>query len=354
MSSNPSGASNATGTVGIWGPKTNRQTTAKERTEGKVTLTKIEDEPNSSQRGFFSRKPQKMQKSNTQRWGLIDVLIGMLAFLGLQAVLAGGLIFWTIYGSVSDGASVEDTDALVNQSLESVTSGPFLFASAILMYVGWMYAMRRASFKKGLKSFAKDFWLKFKWKRDIPLGLAFAATLRGAEWAILTILTNAGVDMSTGGNTDTIINQDGIWYFINAIVVAAFLAPFFEELFFRGLFLLGALRNFRSGRFSTPKTVFGRLITDNSPGIFAGYAAVRRFMYRNRNWLAVMLSSTVFGLMHFQGTETFAQWFVIMQTGLIGVILALIVLKTKRLGVAIWGHIFFNLSGVLLATFLGS
>lgn len=352
MSSNPSGADNASGTIGIWGPSTDRQKTAKDRdaSQGSPSLTKTpHNGKNPSGTNVSNSRP-----TSKRSWGLVDVVVGMLAFLGSHAVLAGGLIFWTVYGSVSEGASVEDTDALVDQSLEWATSGWFLFASAILMYASWMFAMRRATYKKGLKSFAKDFWLKFNWKRDIPLGLAFAVVLRGLEWLVTTVLVQVGVDMSTGGNTDTIINQPGIWYFVNAIIVAAFLAPFFEELFFRGLFLQGALRNFRGGRFTVPQTIFGRAVNDHVPGLFSGYVAFRHFLYKNRNWLAVALSSMVFGLMHFQGTETFAQLFVVLQTGVIGVMLALIVLKTKRLGLAIWGHIFFNLSGVLLATFIGS
>lgn len=352
MSNNTPEAETASGTIGIWGPKDARQSTAKERTEGSASqvFSKVKDFASSGDtQGYFKKEPVKRRT-----WGLRDVALGFGLFVFFQLLLTGGLLVKTITGSLSAGGAVEDTDVIFEQTLNIAVSGPFLLASSALMYLGWMIAIRRATFKKGLHSYAKDFWLKFNWKRDIPLGLLFAATLRGVEWLTMVALTSIGVDMSTGGNTDIIVNQSGIWYFINAIVIAAFAAPFFEELFFRGLFLQGALRNFRKGRFPKPQTFFGRIVNDLTPGLFEAYASHRRWVYRNRNWLAVALSSTVFGFMHFQGTDTFAQWFVIIQTGLIGVMLALIVLKTKRLGLAITSHIFFNLSGVILATLLAS
>jgi membrane protease YdiL (CAAX protease family) len=54
--------------------------------------------------------------------------------------------------------------------------------------------------------------------------------------------------------------------------------------------------------------------------------------------------------MHFQGFETFGQWWVIIVTGSIGFILALIVLKTRRLGLAITTHVAFNSYAMILLT----
>lgn len=269
------------------------------------------------------------------RFGVWDVVGGFGAMLFLQVLIAFGAIAVLTAQAVSNGQGVEDVDALANEMIGNLTSsGPFLFLSALSMYVAWWFFARRASKVRGLGSYAKDFWLKFKWKRDIPIGIAFAVTFRLVEQGLYWLLGVLNVELNETGNSATITSQTGIWFFINAVLVASLLAPFFEEFFFRGLMLQGIMRSASRTR----KKKKGEVT----------------WLYKHRAAISVFVSSVIFGFMHFQAENTLNAWLVVIQTGLLGLVLALITLKTKRLGGAIIGHVLFNFSGVMLVLLLGS
>lgn len=268
------------------------------------------------------------------RWGLADALMGIGLMLALQILMAIGLVVYIAYELLSEEGAIEDFDP-TTVTFDQALSGPFLFASALAMYLAWWIAIRHASKKKGFASYAKDFWLRMNWKRDILLGIVLAGFLRLAEQGIFWFLGNVvGINLDDMGNTEAIMGQQGVWLFINAVVVAALLAPFFEEVFFRGLFLQGLMRTLNKSRIKRK--------------------GVHTWLSRKRATIAIIVSSIAFGLMHFQGDpSSLGHWLVVIQTGLIGLIFAIITIKTKRLGLAIVGHIAFNLSGVLLVYFLG-
>lgn len=272
------------------------------------------------------------------RWGMLDVLWGFLFLIASQIFLSVALIVMVAVEMVSKNLAVEDPNALLDSVMTEVYSGPFLLISSLSMYLVWWLVTRWATMKKGMKSYAKDFWLKFNWKRDLPLGFGIALGLRLLEQAVLWFLGSViGMNLDDMGNSEIIVNQPGIWYIINGIIVAGLLAPFFEEFFFRGLFLQASMRFFgRSRKWNRSK--MGK----------------STWLYRNRVWISVIITSIAFGLMHFQGDPlSSGHWLVVTQTGLIGVLLAYLTVKTKSLGPAIAAHVFFNLSGVILATLMG-
>lgn len=297
-----------------------------------------------------SAKPA-FRRKRKYHWGFFEV-IGAFALL-IAVQIGYGLIITTalIQEQLASGANLDDVDVITDQILQEITTNPkHLLFFTISMYVIWIGAMVFATYTAGIKNFFKEYWLRFNWKKDIPLGIIIAALLRGTEIAVLTLIQALGVDLSGSGNTDAIVGQEGIWFFVIAIGIASFLGPISEELFFRGMVLQAFLRKFRRGNISSPQSNFGATIQRTSPGLFNSYKSFRNWTYKQRYALSIIFSSILFGVMHWQGTNDLAGWLAPIETGLVGVLLAFIVIKTKRLGLAITIHVFFNLSGVILAS----
>lgn len=268
------------------------------------------------------------------RWGVKHFFYAMLALLGSQGIFT--LIVGAIYVARQPTEAIMDPQAVENLTtglLNFMISGPMIFASSLLMYLSWGAVVWFASARRGYNSFLKDYWMKFKWRRDILIAIGVTLLLRVLELVVANGLNWLGVDMRGASNGAFLLEQPTIWFVLNALLVACFLAPLFEELLFRGLLLQGLLR-------------LGQKMKHRERGQFA--SGLLRFLGKHKNTLAVFLSSVMFGMMHFQGTEYFGHLFVILWTTFVGLVMALIVLKTKRLGPAILAHIFYNTSGVVL------
>lgn len=278
--------------------------------------------------------PAPSAKVTHQRWGLKDALLTVIAALLVQAVAAVGFI---AYWAANNSSTISETTT-PNAVISEVITGPVLLISSILMYAVWAGGLWNASYRRGLRSFRRDYWLKFR-KQDIFIGLVVATVMRLLEFGVTSGLDATGVDLSGSDNASLIVSLEGVWYFVNAILIAAIAAPFIEEVLFRGLILQSFLRMFRRARFTSE---------DASPtGVTL---LIRNFLFKHGNMLALVFSSALFGVMHFQGFETFGQIFVVLWTGTLGFLLGLLTYKYKRLGPAIWAHIFFNFSGVILST----
>jgi membrane protease YdiL (CAAX protease family) len=295
------------------------------------------------------------------RWNMVDFFIGIGLTIVSQVIFAFVLIGAWLRDNGTNGLDPSNSNEVIDAIASYALQGHNLFISNMLLYASWLTAMWYASYRRGFKSFAKDFWLKFKWKRDILIGLGFALAFRVAEFGITNGLDFLGVDMSGTNNAEVITNLNGVWFIINAILIASIIGPFMEELFFRGLLLQALLKTFRLARPRYGDTSVDMTpLTDATGVVFptAGQkigSTIEKIcapFFKYRNALAALVSSVVFGFMHFQGTESFGQWFVVLWTGTLGFALSMVVYKYKSLGPAIFGHIFFNLSGVLLATFL--
>lgn len=238
--------------------------------------------------------------------GMGDVVLGFV-YSQIFAALPILIVLPTALSNLSPSASYEESSNQLNSAL---TSGPVIVITMLLSWLGWMTAVWWAATRKG----DGDWRTLLKWKfvpaRDIPIGIGVAVAFRLYELGVSAILRALGVAPESLSNTSTITSQTGVILVLLALG-AALGAPLVEEIFFRGLFLSVAVRN------------YGK-------------------------WAGVIITSVVFGLMHFQptlaGTLT-----VVGQTTLIGVVLALLVLKTGRLWTAICAHLAINISGVALA-----
>lgn len=139
-----------------------------------------------------------------------------------------------------------------------------------------------------------------------------ASSLDGSRWsfAISLILESLGISTKALGNTGFLNSVEGAYlpYIVLATVVGA---PIVEELFFRGVVLR---------------------VTSQTLGVVAG----------------VILTSLLFGVMHVQASLA-ASIYTVSMTAMVGVALAILRLRTGRLGTAILAHILFNAGGVVLA-----
>jgi membrane protease YdiL (CAAX protease family) len=283
------------------------------------------------------------------------VVFGFFLLLVLNVALAAVTMAVALPGVLSrpgfDGTDVESViDALLTDMTRLLTTGPGVLAGGLTMWVAFFLAPWLATRHKGLSSLAKDFGFWFSWRRDILMGAAFAVGLRVVELAVIKVTTALHVDMTTAGNSDIITNLSGPWLVIDAVIVAAIGAPIFEELFFRGLVFGAFLKNFtRDGDNAKPQSLLGQWVLARLGRTWAAWASYRGLLYRWRLPLAVVISSVMFGLLHYQGSNTFGSWFVVGTTTTIGMVLAVIRHRTGRLGMAICTHILFNTSGVALA-----
>lgn len=244
--------------------------------------------------------------------GMGDVILGFVYSQLFAAIPLIGLIVFVGSRLSPDATYEESSNALTSIT----TAGPVIVLTMLLSWAGWMTAVWWAATHKGDRDWRTLLKWRFVPKRDIPIGIGVALAFRLYELGVAQVLRLFGVDTESLSNTATITSQTGVWLVLLALG-AAIGAPVVEEIFFRGLFLSVAVRN------------YGK-------------------------WAGVIITSVAFGLMHFQPTVA-GTVLVVTQTTLIGVVLALLVLKTQRLWTAICAHLAINISGVVLAlAFLGA
>lgn len=302
--------------------------------------------------GFQSTVKALMPRPKKRTWGFLEIILSLVTLICVQIAMIIYMTAGLAKQMVEEGSDLDDVESVSAELTKEIMQGSNLVFIMVSMYIIWIGFMAYSTYFKGHKSFAKDFWLRFRWLNDLSIGLGLAVALRGLEVVILEAVQAAGVDLKGAENTTSIINQEGIWYFVIAILLASIIGPICEELFFRGFLLQAFLRNFRRGNISGPKTIFGHTVLMNAAPLFNAFVSARNWMFRHKYVLAAVLSGAIFGLVHWNGLSTVAGFVPVIETGLIGILFAFIAIKTKRLGIPIFAHCFFNLSGVLLATFL--
>jgi membrane protease YdiL (CAAX protease family) len=221
------------------------------------------------------------------RWGMGDAVLGQVLTLVVPGVVA----------VVAIGVAGRD-------DLEDIP----LWATALLqvpLWAGLLGAPLWATYLKGRRSLAADFGLRMR-KVDVPLGLVAGFFGQILLLLVLSVVYELlGIDLDKVGETaeeltEGATNAVGV---ILLVLIVGLAAPVFEELFYRGLWLRAIER--RAG------TV-----------------------------VAVIGSSLVFGLVHFQLYDLPA-------LAGFGAIAALLTVRTGRLGAAIWAHVAFNLTAVV-------
>lgn len=225
----------------------------------------------------------------TPRWGLGDVAIGLVATLAVS-VVAGGLIV-----AAAGYLDVEPQDYPI--WLQALLQVP--------LWAGLLGVPLWATYRKGRASLAVDFGLRQR-LLDVPLGLGAGLA---AQVVLLVVISVAydllGLDIEKVGQSaqelaDRATDPVGV---VLLVLIVGLGAPVFEELFYRGLTLRAIER-----RFGAVPAVVG--------------------------------SSLLFAFMHFQ-------WYDMPALALFGLVVALLTVRTGRLGPAIWAHVAFNLTAVV-------
>jgi uncharacterized protein len=197
-------------------------------------------------------------------------------------------------------------------AIESMAAPPawYIASGLVGLWVGFFVGPLVASRVRGTKRFVADLGLAFR-----PIDVVGVAVGLGGQLLVTLLylpfvshLKNftAPTTKLTGGA------HGGAFVMIALLTVLG--APFFEELFFRGLLFQGLLAMFG-----------GRAKAASSWVVLAS---------------AVLLDGLLFGLAH-------AEFEQLAGLALFGCILAFVVYKTKRLGMSMVAHASFNLVAVL-------
>jgi membrane protease YdiL (CAAX protease family) len=173
--------------------------------------------------------------------------------------------------------------------------------------VGALTIQRRWGTDRG---FARDLGLDYR-KDDVWIGLLGTIVARAmgvvAAIALVLLLPDLDSEVSQVGRTDDISTSALIAFVLVAVVVA----PFIEELFFRGIVL--------------------RVFEQAMPGT-----------------LAVVVQGVLFGLAHLRLELGWANVFIVVPIALAGTVLGWLANRYHRLGPGIAAHAWFNLMAVAL------
>jgi membrane protease YdiL (CAAX protease family) len=215
------------------------------------------------------------------RWGIPDILIGLIAFLG-------GAIALTI-------PAVALTREVGWLNIAS------LIGSWIGM-VGWLWFISR---RKGQGSFKLDFGFRFK-LYDPVLGIATGFVTLIIAGIVSQIVAQLFTTTPGENSSRIFADQSSAFVVIATAVLAAVGAPIVEELFFRGL---------------TQRAIDRRLGT--IPG--------------------VILSALLFGLLHWQAADHIGQTISLVSAIVVyGVMFAIVDRWQHRLGPSIFAHMTIN------------
>ena len=302
------------------------------------------DEPADVVAGKKMKRPKRKY-----RWGMLEVIGSVVILFAVQLAISIVFIAFLVAEAVAKSTGGLDEQKIYDDLLASVSSsGPLIFGTSVAMYSVWGLTMWYCTRFRGKKSWKRDFWLSFH-RHDWWKGGLLAFGLLAVEYAIMFTLSALNVDTSGSNNSQVFLDMEGFWFYVLCIFMVPILGPIFEELFFRGFLLQGLIRWFRHGNNQGPKTAFGDWWLNNFAFVYNGFLDFRHWVYRHTYTLAILISSALFGLMHFQGSNTVGSWLVVFLTGGIGLAFAIVTLRTRRLGIAIWGHMFFNGTTMALA-----
>ncbi len=224
------------------------------------------------------------------RWGVLDVGLGLL-YVAVCTLLALGLAL-ALAGSGVVGDSDDDVLLL----------GLISWTGLQLGLGSWPIVVSRW---KG-EGLAADWRLRFK-PIDPLLGLGTAVIAVGLG-AVLAGLVASVVGLEPDeveGNTQAISDAEGSAWLYVMVVFVVVVAPFAEELFFRGLML-------------------------------------RALEKRVGAVVAVTLSTLLFTAAHYTGGDLSQAAVLIAVIGGVGIVFAIVTLQTDRLWPSIFGHMAFN------------
>lgn len=304
--------------VGLWGPP------GPQRTEG-----------------LALRAPRKHKA-----WGLVDVGWALVALVGAQVLLIPLLV---VLALAQYDISLNDPDVaqhLTDAVTKVAVTGPGLVLALVTQWLAFAGVPALTTYRKGHRSLAKDFGFWFK-RTDPVYALGLAVVLQLLMAGISVALHHTSLNLSGADNTTMVTDRSGPMLVV-MVASAVIGAPLTEELFFRGLLLRSFLRSF--ARLDLAPLLPG--VTDRFHDETTGSASSRRVAVV----ISALLSAVIFGMMHFQtggsdGTPaavTAGTWVVVGQTGLLGLVLAVVAIRTRRIGLTICTHMYFNAASIAL------
>lgn len=238
----------------------------------------------------------------SRRWGLPDIVLGFLFIIAVVAVATLAALAIGGLDTMDDlvNGELSGTDALIFLALTTFGQGAAMGLWPVIV-ARW----------KG-NGVSRDFGWRFEWA-DLGYGLGFGGLMlflaAGIGYGVsLLVGLDPGADESS--NTQIISDAaDGPAFFI-ILIAAVIIAPIVEELFFRGLCLRAIEKRF---------------------GTVAG----------------VLGSTFLFTLPHFTNPSLAGTAVLFAVIASIGLVLAVLTVKTGRLGAAVIAHALFNGIGVL-------
>jgi membrane protease YdiL (CAAX protease family) len=229
-----------------------------------------------------------------QRWGIVEASVGFVAALGLMIAL----ISWLRTASFYDSHVV-------------------LMLSYAVVWVPFLTAVAVACFVRGTRSLPHDLGLRIT-LLDVFLGLGAGLLARAAVGIIEIGVTGRMVGL--GVTFDETI-YDG-WWFFGTVLAPVVIAPFIEELFFRGL------------------------VQRSVQQVSASHMAAR-----TATAISIVVSAALFAVLHLTQAATPTGALVLGLSAFVsGLAAALIAGLTGRIGGAIVAHVVFN--GTLVLTTL--
>lgn len=304
-----------------------------------MSRTRTPSDPTTDKVGFWGppvdpavdpsprRRPAKPKKA----WGLSEILRAGLIFLVTQIALIPVLTFMAMATYNIDLAAADAGEQLTDALVDVTTTAPGLTVALLFQWAAFVGAPWLTSRLRGHRSLARDFGLSFR-KSDLWWGAALAWTLQVAMLGFSWIVQQTSLDLEGANNTNMVTDQAGLALVI-MILAASIGAPITEEIFFRGLLLRSFLRGL--AKVDHAPVLLG--VTDHfhpSPA-----SRTRQTM---GTVAAIFLSSAAFGIMHPN------HWLLIVQTGLLGAVFAVVAVKTRRIGLPIVAHMVFNSTSLAL------
>jgi membrane protease YdiL (CAAX protease family) len=247
------------------------------------------------------------------RW-LFYALVGFLV-----GQLAGG-----VFGVVAGHLAGKDARQMTSIANSSVPPEWYVLSSLGGIWIGFFGAPWLASRIKGTRHLWADLGVRFKW---IDLwGIAIGV---GAQILIGLLYAPFRHDIHDfNGPSQKLTGGAHGGGFVLVALATVLLAPFMEELFFRGLLFRSLARLFTPGG------------TENGIGMTMATGATSTRARGVGVVLAVIVDGLLFGLAH-------GEWVQFAGLALFGVALAAVSYRTGRLGMNMVSHASFNLVAVV-------
>ena len=230
---------------------------------------------------------------------------GMWLLLAAVGFLAGQVVGLVAVYVVALGLGM--AGQIQQLGLRAVPPEWYVVSSLVGLWTGFFGAPWLASRVRGTKRFVADLGLRFKW---IDLLGIFIGVAGQYLVALLYLPFQKHLHNFNGPTNKLTGGSHGLGFAVIAVLTIVG-APFFEELFFRGLLLKG----------------LARLLTPRVPG---------RSLLRGAGVVgAVVVDGLLFGLAHGELEQ-------LAGLALFGVILAVVSYRTNRLGMNMVSHASFN------------